>query len=177
MDLFLPGTDCPDLYQANSWIVTDTMAYKINDGIEFKNIFGYDDINNVGGLDADGTPYTIASGIITTGARALSDEIQTLGTVASDRLTYVGGFYYSSESTSFLEQQQFFAIFSAPFGTPPGSGTSNDFLTNKTYAGYAQATYKLNDSRLSVTGGLRYTSEKVGKQTLEGDGSRMALVS
>jgi iron complex outermembrane receptor protein len=76
-----------------------------------------------------------------------------------------------SEERSTTRQQS--AFFDLVFGGL--FQTSYWTIRNRTYAGYAQGTYKLNDSGLSATVGGRYTSEKVSIETLPGDSERAAL--
>ena len=173
-------TDAANEYRANNYIVSNRTIFEIGDGVEIRNIFGYTHLKTFINLDTDGTPYIIAEndakgsdlglGIFNT-TEQVSNELQLVGDALADRLSYVAGFYFSDEKYLQDQNPQFFDIF---FGFPPQAHFRYN-AKNTTYAGYAQGTYKLNDSGLAVTLGARYTSEKVRKITLPTDTNRVAL--
>jgi iron complex outermembrane receptor protein len=159
-------------YIATNYIVTNATTLDLGADTQLKNVFGYTDLKTDNAVDVDGTPYGIESNGPKTGtnglftkARQISEELQLLGKAFDGKLSYVAGFYFSDERTTNLAQTTFFDI----TGAPPQ--VNHHTITNKTYAGYAQGSYQLNDSGLAVTLGARYTSEKVGKILLPNDAS------
>lgn len=174
---FVVNSDGKNLYHADNVIVTNSTTIELGGDAQLRNIIGYTHLKTATAFDADGTPYGISSqgpknGLLSLQAvtEQFSEELQLSGTAAADKLTYVVGAYFSTESTQTLQQSAFFDIL---FG---GQSQNNYFIIrNKTFAGYAQGTYKLNDSGLAFTLGARYTSEKVGKEVLADDSVRLAL--
>lgn len=150
----------PNIFRANVNSVVNTTEIELGSNATVKNIFGFQRSIAKLAIDNDGTPYTIQAynnGPQVTNSRQYSDEFQISGNAFDERLNYVAGVFYANERQNYNVTLDFFDIL---FG---GQKDSFDHtLTSKTYAGYAQGTYKLNDDGLSVTGGLRYTSEKVG---------------
>jgi len=174
---YVVNSDGKNLYDADNVIVTNATTLDLGPTTHLKNIFGYTNLKSTSAFDADGTPYNISSqgpvgGPDTLQAltRQISEELQLGGTALADKLTYVTGFYFSDEKTTTYEENQFFDIL---FG---GQGSNNFFdIKTRTFAGYAQGTYKLNDTGLAATLGARYTSERVGKDILPGDTNGTAL--
>jgi iron complex outermembrane receptor protein len=117
--------------------------------------------------EADGTSYGISSDVVkgqiapdfTIVTKQTSDELQLIGKAVGGKLSYVTGLYYSDEKQAHRQFSQFFDLLLG------GSSQFNHYnLLNTTIAGYGQGTYQLNDDGLSLTAGLRYTSEKVRVQ-------------
>lgn len=77
-----------------------------------------------------------------------SQEVQITGQAFNDRLTYVGGVFYSKE-----EGTQQFPVQFRDFGFMSGGEIDDDSI-----AVFGQASYDIND-QLSLTLGLRYTNE------------------
>ncbi|MEP7348614.1 MAG: TonB-dependent receptor plug domain-containing protein [Sphingorhabdus sp.] len=174
---FVVNSDANNLFRQKNAIVSNTTTIDLGGGSQIKNIFGYTHLKTANTGEGDGTPYTIAAnGILgSTNAkritvRQISEELQLGGKVFGDRLDYVAGIYFSDERRTNLETSQYFDLI---FG---GQSQNNHFvITNKTYAGYAQGTYKPNDAGLAFTLGARYTSEKVGKIVLPTDSFSVAV--
>lgn len=178
---FKVASDANNSYRTNNRIVTNTSRFDLTDALQIKNIFGFARIRSATAFEIDGTPFNIASqGLKGTDqafaidTRQVSNEFQIIGGAPGDRLSYVAGFYFSDEKATNLYYSDFFDLAVAPYGLGAQVVRNQFIIRNKTYAGYAQGTYGINDSGLSVTAGLRYTSEKVGKETLPGDSGRIA---
>jgi iron complex outermembrane recepter protein len=168
---YIVDSDAANSINSNSIIVTNTTSIKVGDSAKIKNIFGYSHGKLALQLEADGTPYQISESDALGGKRTratittgVSDELQLIGTTLGDRLSYVAGLYYSDEKFEQIQGSTFFDLLLGP-----ASQLNHFLLKNTTYAGYAQGTYKLNDSGLAATIGLRYTSEKVRKITYADD--------
>ncbi|WP_340265730.1 TonB-dependent receptor, partial [Sphingobium mellinum] len=170
------SADGLNVFRSKNWVVTNKTTLAIGDNTEIRNIIGYTHLDSFNSVD-EGTPYDIAdNGPPGSGkgipnlTKQFSEELQLAGKAFDDRLTYVVGGYYSDES--YNNANSFFTL-DILLG-----GFSSNFhyeLQNKTYAGYAQGTYALNDTGLSVTVGGRYTSEKVRKLLEPDDTNRIAL--
>lgn len=174
---YLVASDAKNLYNADNVVVTNATTIDLGGDTQLKNIIGYTHLKTTTAFDGDGTPYGVSSqgpksSLLTTQniTKQFSEELQLSGTIAGDKLIYVTGVYFSDENTRTLQESAFFDIL---FG---GQTQNNYFITkNRTFAGYAQGTYNLNDSGLAFTLGARYTSEKVSKIVLAGDSVREAL--
>jgi iron complex outermembrane recepter protein len=173
---FVISADGANFYRADNIVVTNATTFEIGDNTRIKNIFGYTDADTAQTGD-EGTPFGISQttargtpGALLIKARSISNELQLQGETSDGGLKYVAGVYFSDEKTT---TRQFSSFFDILLGV--GLQENNFVSTAKTYAGYAQATYALNDTGLSVTGGIRYTSEKQGKRILPDDTVRLAL--
>lgn len=174
---FVIDSDARNLYRTENFVITNATTIDLAPSLTLKNIFGYTHLKSFVAFEGDGTPYGISSngakgsntGIGNT-TRQVSDELQLAGRAFGDGLSYITGVYYSDEK---YDQDQFTTFFDLLFGGQ--QRTDRYIITNRTIAGYAQGTYKLNESGLAVTLGARYTSEKVGKFTKPTDSARAAL--
>lgn len=167
---FVVNNSAANVYNTDNVIISNTTTFELSPDMAIKNIVGLTRMKEVFSLESDGVPYTLGeTGRVKDEAyhtltNQFSNELQLQGKAAGGRLDYVTGFYFSRERFRSLSKSAFFDIL---FG---GALSVDHYrLTNKTYAGYAQATYELNDAGLSATIGARYTSEKVRKQKLAGD--------
>jgi iron complex outermembrane receptor protein len=168
---FLIDTDGTNAYRANNFLLTNTTTFDLSAATQIKNIVGYVNSRTLNSFDGDGTPYGIANtglagsntGFIIN-PKAVSEELQLLGKAAAGRLAYASGLYYSDEKVTQLEHSEFFDLILG------GQTQHNDVeLERRTYAGYAQGTYDLNDNGLAFTLGARQTIEKASKITLPTD--------
>lgn len=170
---YVINSDAPNFYEANNRILTNSTTYTLTDHVNFKNTFGYVLLGTQNSFDADGTPYTI-SGTVGQGVRVrtrqTSEEPQLQGNAFNGRLDFTGGFYFSDESETSIWSQRYFDLAFGGF-----SQTNAYTITNRTYAGYGQGTFALNDAGLAMTAGIRYTSESVGIVTLPVDSIRQGL--
>ncbi len=168
---FRVESDGPNAYRGRNVIVSNITSIDLGENTQFRNILGYTHLDSANYGDIDGTPYGIddngAQGNITR-TRQFSEEPQIVGKAFDNRLSYVTGAYYSAERNYNLTTSrllQFPIIASVQF--------NNTIVRNKTYAGYAQGTYDLSDATgvdgLGVTGGARYTSERISIRTLPRD--------
>lgn len=174
---FVVNSDALTDVSTKNLIISNKTVFEIGDETEIRNIIGYTRLKTDQALD-DGLPFNVAQNNVKNGngkgapnfTRQFSDELQIAGTAFSGKLNYVVGGFYSDER---YEQSNYFTSLDILLG-----GFIADFhykLENKTRALYAQGTYALNDSGLSVTIGGRYTSEKVRKFVFPGDTNRVQL--
>ncbi|MGV7120392.1 TonB-dependent receptor [Sphingopyxis sp. 550A] len=174
---FTIATNDANFYRAENLIVTNSTSVDLNDTTKLKNIIGYAHLKTDVRGDTDGSPFGVAGdGEIDevgrpgghTRTTILSEELQLLGTLAADRLTYALGFYLSSEKSNVFRQATFLDVF-GDLGLSPLS-VNSDVAYNNSYAFYGQGTYQLGGG-FGVTAGLRYTSETVRGRTLPIDNS------
>ncbi|MDE2570832.1 MAG: TonB-dependent receptor [Sphingomonadales bacterium] len=166
---------------------TKTQTYSLTAALEtgigtLKAIGGYRKVTSSSNIDLDGTPYLLLQ---TTGYQELhqwSGELQLTG--KTDKLDYAAGVTYFTEggfdrSTSnnavsfvtFLAYTGQLAAAGVPAGTfvPNTTGLYRGDINNKSFGVYGQATYHVTDA-LSLTGGLRWSSDKKGLVTHNGTG-------
>ena len=117
--------------------------------VQLKSITAYRDTSSSYNLDQDHSPLLIAEVLSTNDQWQFTQELQVLGQAFDDRLNYIVGAFYFKEKALTIEDVTF-----APVDFRSGGRTNNDSI-----AGFAQATFDLNDA-LSITGGIRYTRDK-----------------
>lgn len=176
-----------ELKQASSDLTLDLGA------VNLRSITGYTDWYSFRSIDNDFSPFPIASDYNVTAAKTFSQELQLFGGQGSSFEWIVGAFYYNDRvrETFFNDQNNAYpaagtpAALGPPFqaGTPSGAPFAlvrNDSITpvsvrTRSYAGFAQATYRFND-QFAVTAGLRYTEDKkrYSRQILSGPNLTLA---
>lgn len=165
---FVVESNTPNEYRGDNLIISNITAIDIGANTQIRNVLGYTRINSRNRSDFDGTAYGIDDNAnVTNRAEQFSEELQIIGKTFANRLSYVTGVYYASEKTLYLNPAK---ILTFPIIASLQSFAAQN--RNKTYAGYAQGTYALGEAigqGLSVTAGIRYTSEKVGFTTLPAD--------
>lgn len=128
-------------------------TFELNDKLSIKNIFGYRYANVRTKSDLDGTQLLGVHTYVEESSRAFSDELQLQGTGLSESLIYIAGLYYFREAGAYISDAQQFV--------PSSFTVLNAHGVNTSYSAFAQATYKAPFlAGLSITGGLRYTSDK-----------------
>lgn len=159
----LVNYNSPNIFRANVNTVVNTAEIDLAPSTTLKNIFGFQRSIAKLAIDGDATPFGLLAynnGPQVTNSRQYSNELQLGGKGFDGRLDYVVGAFYSDEQLHYAVTLDFFDILFPLLSVRRDA--YDHTLTSKTYAGYGQATYRLNDNGLSVTGGVRYTSEKVG---------------
>ncbi|WP_421849362.1 TonB-dependent receptor [Novosphingobium sp.] len=131
--------------------VTANIDYKLGDGVSAKLIYGWRKFSDDRQYDLDGTPALIVSASAQFGGEQHSVEGQLLGQAFGEKLDWVTGAYYFTE-TGFNNTQNFFLPLIAGFNQADNNAAGR----NKSYALFAQGTFELT-SRLRLTGGLRHT--------------------
>jgi iron complex outermembrane receptor protein len=164
---FTVDIDGPDSNFARNLIFSNITTFDIADNTQIKNIAGHTQLDANSDYDADGTPYDIDDNFNVNNTRQTSDELQILGKTLAEKLSYVGGVYYSNESTEIHLRSALLGL--EPY-IPP-TPQHNDYIgTNKTLAEYTQGTYDLAElsgvQGLGLTLGVRHTSEKIGSLLL-----------
>ncbi|MGD9599104.1 MAG: TonB-dependent receptor [Steroidobacteraceae bacterium] len=154
----------------DQWGASATLEFDATDAMTIKSITAYRTLENLLYLDADGDVLLPPPSI--TGRFHLfqdqeqyqaSQELQALGTLADDRFNYVAGLYFFRENN---QQDTRSVVGLPPFVGLPISiagrfdltNIAREELTTDSWAAFFSGTYKVTD-RLSLTAGLRYTSE------------------
>jgi iron complex outermembrane receptor protein len=175
---YVVDQNAPFTHEANSDMVINKTTLDFTPALTLKNIFGYSYSKTALNYDTDYSPYPIiqqyapnaavAGGelpIETSKTKTFSDELQLQGKAFDDRLTYLLGAFYLDSSEDYFSPLW--------IGAFNANVAYNAITGNKTYAGFAQGTYKLTDA-LNLTLGGRYTSEKItlhqGERSLFGIG-------
>jgi len=123
-----------------------------------KSISAYRTFDALNLVDPDGSPYSIIDQDNDIGQEQFSQEVQLTGESLDGRLKWVvGGYYFYEDIRSTIPVVVFKELLDI-IGLDL-SLTWDLTGTNKSYAGFGQATYDITD-KLSVTAGLRYTYEK-----------------
>jgi iron complex outermembrane recepter protein len=152
-------------FRNNNLIVTDATTFDLAPSTTIKNIFGYTNLVGRFSSDTDATPYALAESAPLPGGgplgqvteiRQASDELQLIGDALQKKLSYVTGFYFSSERTYYHAGFVNFDI----FGGGGAYGQTEYRQKDTTYAAYAHSSYQLTDNGLSVNAGLRFTTER-----------------
>ncbi|MDB5448498.1 MAG: TonB-dependent receptor [Phenylobacterium sp.] len=138
---------------ADTGTYTGTITYDLG-FTTLKYIGGYRKVKTFAGLDLDGSQYPIH---YTEGGQNLqqsSHELQATGKTLENRLKYVAGAFYFTENGEDHSLSQTIPLLTR---YQLFSGT----IDNKSWGVYGQGTFAVTD-KLSVTGGLRYSSETKG---------------
>jgi iron complex outermembrane receptor protein len=166
---YVVETNSPNQYRGRNLIISNITSFDIGENTQIRNVLGYTRIDSRNLADVDGTPYGIDdNGDITNRTRQFSEELQLVGKTFDNKLSYVTGVYFSSERNLYVNTGN---ILTFPIIASLQSYAAQN--RNKTYAVYAQGTYDLSNAvgieGLAVTGGIRYTDEKVSIETLPSD--------
>jgi iron complex outermembrane receptor protein len=169
-------SDGPNKYLGRNTVVSNITTLDLANEVQFKNIFGYTHLDTAIFGDIDGIPYGIddngAAGKLDL-TRQFSDEAQIIGKALDSNLSYVVGGYFANErKTQRVGTYLFTGLPIAVVQLAAGRTRST------TLAGYAQSTYQLEDATgikgLGITGGVRYTYEKIKYDVLGGDQFRVS---
>ena len=164
-------SDGPNAYRGRNLIVSNVTTLDVGADTQVKNIFGFTNLKTSIFGDIDGIPYAIDDNGPTgklDRTRQLSNELQLVGKTADSKLSYVVGTYFASErKVQRIGTYLFGGLPIADIQIAAGRTRST------TLAAYAQGTYDLEDATgvtgLGVTGGIRYTHEKVKYNVLPDD--------
>jgi iron complex outermembrane receptor protein len=140
-----------------------TVDYDLADAAQIKSITGYRRLYTYRGIDFSGT--AAASDIAVQEPldyRQFTEEVTLGGALLDKKLDYtVGGFYLNSkgeDDSAAVTAPILGQALGAGSPIPSGLNIENGLEANRSYAGYAQASYEVLPA-LSFTGGVRYTKE------------------
>ena len=142
------GTDTRNVGKA--WGVHADIDFKVSDTLNFKSITAYRGTTQNYNLDLTDQPVSLYVLYTDNDSRQFTQEFQLSGTAFDDKLDFVAGlFYFNERSDAVIGDYIFSSVF---FRKDINIGTDS-------YAGFAQASYKLSD-RVSLIAGGRMTSDK-----------------
>ena len=163
-----PGYDTsyatgPDFSNLAAWGLANTVEFSLPGDITLKSVTAYRGLDWTSGMDADGSPLTMAQLSFDMGQRQISQEFQLIGASADKTLKWVGGVYYIEEQ-GHLHDYVTFADGLLQVDGPNALKTENAAL-------FGQADWRPLDL-VGFTLGGRYTSEEKhftgGQQDLNG---------
>ena len=139
----------PTFSDLELWSIALTASYDIGPDTEIKSITAIRRINARFAQDRDGSPIRInhVNDIFT--QKQFSQELQVVGQALDDRLNYVGGLYYFTESGEGINPIDFLVV----------QAQSGGFYDYKNWAAFAQVGFEIIP-RVTITGGIRYTDDR-----------------
>ncbi len=152
-------------HHGKDWFLTNTTEFEISDDMTLRNIFGWSDSKTRSEQPQLGAPFvTILTANAAAGeygnqlkVRSVSEELQLVGNTMDGKLDYIFGYYFQNQRSDTLWPQTYFDV--SPI-IPPSYVTNNFRTRNRTNAVYGQVSYEVVPD-LKLTGGLRYTWERV----------------
>ncbi|WP_205700719.1 TonB-dependent receptor [Croceicoccus sediminis] len=157
---YATGNSYSDL---EAWGLSGIVDFDLAENVALKSITAYRELHWNAGLDADGSPLNFLQLSFTMNQKQFSQELQLLGDALDQKLRYVAGAYYFSESGDLHD----FVTFAEGLIQVDGP---ND-LSTKNYAFFGQLDYRPVDL-IGITVGGRYTNERKrfegGQQELNG---------
>ena len=131
-----------------------TVSFNLNDNLTLKSITGYRKLSNFTYMDYHSGIYAPNSFLISSfdqKHKQFSEELQLVGQTAGESLSYILGLYYFDEKADSFDTSRLLLM---------NWADRNVRIHNKAYAAFGQATWRLPfEDRLSVTAGLRYSSD------------------
>lgn len=122
--------------------------------VNVKSITAYREVRRgLDNFDQDGTPFDLLQ-IVFNDSRQhqFSQELQVYGKAIDDRLDWIGGAYYFTETGRDTVANRFL------FPLNPAIGITDARATNRNFALYGQLTFALTD-RLAAFAGIRYARD------------------
>ncbi|WP_333567636.1 TonB-dependent receptor [Sphingorhabdus sp.] len=146
-----------------NWGFTLTGEIDLSDNVMLKSITGYRKSDWQSGLDGDGSPVNMSTYSFDQRQKQFSQELQLVGTALDDKLNYVLGAYYFTESgflADYVISGEGIYVIDGP-----------NWLSTDAYAAFGQLDYRVSDL-IGITLGARYTKESKdfegGQQELSG---------
>ncbi|TAK56520.1 MAG: TonB-dependent receptor [Gammaproteobacteria bacterium] len=144
-------------YYADAYGASVVVDWKLGRG-SIKSISAYRDTEVTGGVDPDGTPYSVLNSDESYDQNQFSQEFQLSGTAWDGKLDWLGGLYYFTEKAGESNSLKLFDELR------DAAAMNLDMLTtrttdNETFAAFGHGTYRFGQ-RLSMSGGIRYSNEK-----------------
>jgi iron complex outermembrane receptor protein len=160
-------SNSPIYERSKTWSASLTGTLDLGDAT-LKSITAYREMNFEQAMDLDGTPLPLISSNLSNKYNSFSQELQVSGKTGG--LVYTGGLYYFRDAAPTNNDQAYFGNSLLPCANCVQALSFArlyyDF-TNTAYAAYAQLewTPPILDEKLTLTAGLRYTSERRSSNT------------
>jgi iron complex outermembrane receptor protein len=140
------------LTRYTGWRGSLNAEWRMSDQITLRSITGYSEFQRRSLYEPDQTPYPLGTTDASVRENFFSQELQLLGNM--ERLKWVLGGYYSREHGFDLTLNDYLPVLTGGL-----RGVQDGEVTNRSVAGFAQATLALSDT-VNITGGVRYTQER-----------------
>ena len=148
-----PAVNTSGPFTSRSWGTSGIVSGAFG-AVNVKSITAYREVRRgLDNFDQDGTPFDLLQ-ILSNDSHQhqFSQEIQFYGKAMDDRLDWIVGGYYFTETGRDTVVNEFL------FPLNPNIGVTDAKAFNKNFALYGQLTFKLTDD-LSVFGGIRYARD------------------
>lgn len=132
------------------------LAFNINDRMTFRSITGLRDVDDFRRQDFDDVAFAFMTfdATVRDGVDSWSQEFQLSG--SSDRMSWIGGVYFSKEEPFVRQLESRDARAANAFGALINQNTS--LQTTDSTGVYAQATFDVTE-RLALTAGIRHSED------------------
>ncbi len=147
----------PNYFRLDGWGVAFN-AYWNRGTWGIRSISGFRHQRNTYGVDFDGSPINVFEADTLEESDQFSQEFQLNGLAFADRLNWIIGVYYASEDARMQADTLILQALYDAVGAD-SSTSLRIWQDSKSFAGYGQITYKLNE-KLSLTAGARYSYDE-----------------
>lgn len=161
---------CDFTHKGSNRLFQNTTVLELSDAVTIKNIFGYSKTHSANSYATTQTPYPflIPGGNRPGGSRfedlrtrTLSNELQLQGKAADGKLDYIVGVFYVDDRIENNSPLTGISINAVANTAAVFNIRYHSVSTDKSLAGFAQATYAFTD-KLNLTVGGRYTRDRLG---------------
>jgi iron complex outermembrane receptor protein len=167
------ATADPNFYNTNENQQTRVGSYQTNEALWIKHNFDFATFTSITShdntkfslfADIDMTPVNLVNIALGSDRRTWTQEFQ-LTSAQKTPLEWVAGLYYFNS-----DQGNPSSINGIAFGPPPGCSCAYGNLNTTSYAAYGQTTWTIVDGT-RLTGGLRYTDDRITSNSVTGNGN------
>jgi iron complex outermembrane receptor protein len=170
-----------DFAKIETWGISNATDIELTQGLKLRNIVSYASLKSFYASDQDGSTANINNTGVTTLSRTapkdyyelFTEEVQLQGEALDDKLTYTLGGFYSKQKPGGAMADYFSTLcgLTGEAGALQCAGFRSVAVTNESKALFAQATLDLGAlspalDRLRLTGGYRYTWDKIDGATV-----------
>jgi iron complex outermembrane receptor protein len=143
---------------SESWGVSGTIDFQINDNLALKSITGYRTYDTLSGMDNDGSPVVFIQSTDWFEHQQFSQEVRLTGNLVNNTVHFtVGGIYYEGKTRPLSRIHTPFSGF-GPEGFPTFSFLNDDTADLEVIAGFANVGWDITDA-LTLEAGFRITDE------------------
>jgi len=126
-DPYTTNSGDPSKNDLDSWGISHTVDWHINDHLDFASITAYREMESAIGGDGDGTPVVFYGLTLSEEQEQFSQEFRLSGLAFDDKLNWLTGLYYFEEDVSSFNPLKFFsglypALENLPFGIDLSGG-------------------------------------------------------
>ncbi len=159
--------DLNEFSKTEYWQILNHASFKITDNLKFENIISYSQFRDHYAYDYDASPYPLggqsSQNIPVLAPNYFTEEARLQGDGLNGALNYTVGVYHDEQTWSGPAGIENYYVIPVDLLVGPLEAIATQ--TNSSSAVFGQATINLGDlvqplHGLSVTGGLRYTSER-----------------